>query len=204
MTYFDAGQFMVPLNAKAGSSSMVIAIIKRWHPAIYHSMATGHYPEGKTLHDVQWHSLCPELKQATRPVVIGIRNPIDRFCSGVAHFNVTVEMALDSLLNGTVISKPRRTLVFQNDIHFAPQIKTCRGETHLFRFPEHVNEMAELLDLEEFPQVNIASRPKPVLTIEETTLVADHYAEDMDLYQSITHPNTIRWFPVPDLNTDVA
>ncbi len=193
---------MVPLNAKAGSSSMVIAIIKRWHPVVYQSIVNGHYPEGKTLQHVQWHSLCPQRTQPFRPVVIGIRNPIDRFCSGVAHFNVTVEMALNSLLNGAVIQTPRRNFVFSKDIHFAKQINNCRGETHLFRFPEHVNEMAELLDLDEFPECNIAVRPKPVLTEEEKTLVADHYAEDMDLYQSISQPNSIRVFPEPTQTND--
>lgn len=194
MIYFLAGPFVVPLNAKAGSSSLSLAIIQRWHPTVYQSIVDAHYPAGKTMHDVRWHPLCPYTKTPTVPVVLGVRDPVERFRSGVAYFDLDVDAAIDSLLNGTEIVRERRTLVLSNDVHFRHQYKCGRGSTHLFRFPDHLAEMCQLLDLTTIPTDNVTPRPKPTLTSAQRAAVEQHYAMDMALYADITQPNTIAEF----------
>lgn len=191
MIYFLAGPFVVPLNAKAGSSSLSLAIIQRWHPVVYQSIVDAHYPDGKTMHDVRWHALCPYTKTPVVPVVLGVRDPVERFRSGVAYVNVDVDAAIDSLLHGTAIAKPRRTLMLSTDVHFKHQYQAGYGTTHLFRFSEHLEQMCELLDLNAVPTDNVTPRPKPTLTASQRQAVENYYSMDMALYADITQPNTI-------------
>lgn len=200
MKYFLAGPYAVALNAKSGSSSMCLAIIKRWHSAIYQSLVTGAYPVGKTMYNVPWHGICPSSKTPDTPVVVMVRDPVERFLSGVTYLNIDLAEAIDSLSNGTMVSTNRGSINVATNIHFWHQHRACRGETHLFRFPQHVAEAQVLLDLEEFPHTNAGSSAKPTLTPEQRDVVEQHYAIDMGLYAAIVQPNTIQQHPVPPVD----
>ena len=98
-----------------------------------------------------------------------------------------VAVALDSLLNGTVIEMPRGKLNLSKNPHFKRQILWMLPDTKLYRFPDHLNEAASELGMElPLPVVNAASRPKPTLTLEQQQIVETYYAEDITLYNSIT------------------
>ena len=58
----------------------------------------------------------------------------------------------------------------------------------LFKFPEHLDELAAFLGLESIDRVNDGETnnpPKPDLTAEQLTLVREIYADDIALYASI-------------------
>jgi hypothetical protein len=77
------------------------------------------------------------------------------------------------------------------NVHFAPQAEMPYGETHLFRFPDHLQDLASLLGIGFVPQLNITPRPKPAVTADQTAVILGHYAADVLLYASITQPGVV-------------
>jgi hypothetical protein len=194
MTYFKTPNYSVALVTKAGSSTLAYAIIKQYQPAMWTTIQSADYPAGMTALDVRFHSRVARELEPTKPVVIGVRHPVERFRSACAQVRIDdVDLAIDSLENGTIIQRARPLNVQQNE-HFTHQhMLQAVGGNHLFKFPQHLDQMATLLGLAlPLPAVNEADmRPKPVLTPLQEQRVKDYYRKDLELFQSITAANTI-------------
>jgi hypothetical protein len=202
MRYFITPDFCVPLNAKVASSSLARRIIATYYPQKESRLQDAHYPAGLNANRVQVHGFVPDTHQPDRPVAMLVREPLDRFLSGVTYLNINLDAAIESLLTGVMTTasrngnKPRPINVSRN-IHFARQSDMPYGETHLFRFPDHVVEMATLLGIGPVPRLNVTPRPQPSVTEEQRDAILGHYAADLALYDSITAPNTLLIAPTP-------
>lgn len=199
MKYFDAINYSIALNAKVGSSSTAISIIRTFYPALYGKISSAAYPANRSMDTMQWHGLCPGGRTPTNPVVLLVREPVDRFLSGVAYMNLDLDTAMDSLVNGTPIQMRRRTMPIIRNIHFRPQVDLGWGDTHLFRFPTHIDQFVQFVGLDEFPVRNTTPQPKPTPSTEQLAAIREVYAADIDMYDEIVSPNTIRAFPVPEI-----
>jgi hypothetical protein len=76
------------------------------------------------------------------------------------------------------------------------------GETHLFRFPDHIPELAALLGLGAIPELNVTPSPKPAVTETHRQAILNYYADDVALYESISQPDTVIMAPVPPPDED--
>lgn len=196
MKYFDAINYSIALNPKVGSSSISIAVLETFHPDLYGKIVNGWYPEGITMETMQWHGLCPGSRKPTHPVVLMVREPVDRFLSGVAYMQLDLAEAVDSLVNGTDIQIRRRAMPIQRNIHFRPQVDFGWGDTHLFRFPEHINQFVSFVGLNGFPVRNTTPNPKPTPSAQQLESIRQAYAADIDLYDEVTVPGVVRAFPM--------
>ena len=193
MIYYKTPNHSLALIPKSGCSTMARCVIKNFYPDTEYLIQNAAYPEGKGPDSTMWQSFAPKEKEPSKPTLALIRNPVDRFISAMSQVNLMdVVVALDSLLNGTVIEMPRGKLNLSKNPHFKRQILWMLPDTKLYRFPDHLNEAATELGMQlPLPVVNSASRPKPTLSPEQQQAVETYYAEDIILYNSITTPGIV-------------
>lgn len=183
--YFITPNYSVALNAKVGSSTLSRAIIAAFHPEQESLIQTAAYPDGKGPDNTQVHWLCPSEKEPSKPVVLVVREPVDRFRTAMAQTGQTdVDAALAALEQDGEIQFPRRTRKLREDVHFRHQHALLRGGT---AFPlEDLDEAATFIGLPlPLPVINEAKRPKPDLTPEQEARVLAYYAADAALYASL-------------------
>jgi len=200
--YFDTPKFCVALNAKCGSSSLARAIIRQFQPKQEWLICTAAFPAGKTAADRQWHWMCKGKATPDKPVVLLVRDPVERFVSACQQIGIStkdVDAAIESLSKGkpvpSLAKRPRRRGdksrpgLLRENIHFRNQHSLAAGETLCFRFPEHLPDVAKLLGIEgDLPKDNAAKRDKPVLTKKQEAAVKALYAEDAALFAAIKKP----------------
>lgn len=208
MRYFITPNYCVPLNAKCASSSICRRIIATYYPEIESKLQQAHYPPGWDANKIQLHQFLPDTSRPDRPVAMLMREPLDRFLSGVAYFNINLEAAIDSLVNDTKTQVSRgsrqRSICVGTNIHFAHQSMMPYGETHLFRFPDHLPDFALLLGIGPMPQLNITPRAKPAVTPDQAAVILEHYADDVALYNSITQAGVVNYAETPDPETEIV
>lgn len=194
MAYFITPRYSVALNTKVGSSSLSLAIIKKFHIDIWKKISTASYPPGVGVDDLRWHSRCPREFIPTKPVVLPIRDQIERFLSACAQIRQNdMNQILSSLENGFLIPRGKRPLNVQKNEHFTHQHMLQHNETHLFKFPDHLDELANFVELDlPLPVINEAGlRPKLTLLNSQLIRVQNYYAKDIELFDSIKSANTI-------------
>ena len=183
--YFVTPSHSVAVNPKVASSTLARAIIAAFHPEQESLLQTAAYPEGKGPHNVQAHWLCPKEMEPTRPVVLVVREPLDRFRSAVAQVGIAdIDAAIDALEQDreVQIDRPRKRL--RINPHFSHQHELLRGGT-AFRL-ENIEAAATLIGLPlPLPSINEAARPKPDLTPEQASRVLAYYAADAELYAGL-------------------
>lgn len=191
--YIDLPEYCFAYNGKAGISSFARAIIAKYFPE--------HEPQIKQLLDenIENHHrhlyflLVNKVITAHKPVILMVRHPVDRFLSAMnqIHFE-DVNATLDALENKTrlkipIISKP---IFLYQDIHFRKQFTFLSHENYLFRFPEHIEEAAELLKLESIMKLNSSRKEKVKLSENQIERIKNFYEKDIQLFNSISCPKT--------------
>jgi len=102
MYYYTTPNYSVALNAKVGSSTMARLIIKEFYPNEHKKIVYARFPNGITENQKQWHWMCPGSTTPDKPIVLMVRNPVDRFitaCQQIAIKFEDLDKAIDSLLN---------------------------------------------------------------------------------------------------------
>ena len=110
--YYTTPNHSVALNAKVASSSMARAIIKKFHAKQQHLIATAAYPAGMDEMKRAWHWMCPGSRTPDKPVVLLVRDPVDRFITAMQQVGLKkkdVNQAINSLVNDTAIVRTDRT-----------------------------------------------------------------------------------------------
>lgn len=101
MYYYSTPNYSVALNAKVGSSTMARLIIKQFYPEEHRKIVYARFPNAITENQKQWHWMCPGSQTPDKPIVLMVRNPIDRFmtaCQQIAIKHEDIDKAIDSLL----------------------------------------------------------------------------------------------------------
>lgn len=104
MYYYITPNYSVALNAKVGSSTMARLIIKYFHPKEHKKIVHARFPDNIDENQKQWHWMCPGSIEPDKPIVLLVRNPIDRFLTACQQINIQqkdLDKAIDSLLNDT-------------------------------------------------------------------------------------------------------
>lgn len=110
MYFFDTPDYSVALNAKVGSSSMARAIIAQFQPHEDWLIRTAEFPPGVTAEDRQWHWMAKGRQTPSKPVVLLVRDPVDRFitaCQQVRIRQSDVDSAISSLVSDTPLVRTK-------------------------------------------------------------------------------------------------
>lgn len=102
MYYYITPLFNVALNAKVGSSTIAKAIIQEFYPDINKKILTIKNPPHISDDDRQWHHLCPGTTKPDKPIILFVRDPIDRFYSACQQINIldhNIKELINSLIN---------------------------------------------------------------------------------------------------------
>ena len=162
--YFKVGDKLLCFIPRTASTSLLTLI------------QTKHYPFLEKIDNVTLHFKIPSIVDDGKSELLAVvRNPIDRFLSGCARKNWTVEQGILELQKENV------------DIHIRPQYTFLSEDrpTKLFLFPNQVDEVASYLGLPTpVPKKNV-SKTKPIPTQEQLTWLTEYYKKDFDLINSI-------------------
>lgn len=183
MMYYETPDYCVAHNPKVGCTSFAKAIVDTYYPDI-----------SKTILDTspqfcgaKYIICCPKTSNPLKQVVCLIRNPLERFASAVRQTNISIDAAIDCLLNDKeyhfpVHSKPKK---LREDGHFREQSKLVTKDTILFRFPEEIDAMAKFIGITiEMPHLNKSDK-KIALSDHQAEFVASYYYEDMEIYKRL-------------------
>ena len=185
--YFITPNYSVAVNPKAGSSTLARAIIAAFHPDKEEFIQSKPYPglDGVGPHVTLTHWICPQEKEPSKPVVLIVREPVDRFRSALAQTRQTdVEAALAALEQDGEVQFLSYTGKIRKNVHFSHQHKLLNGGT-AFRL-ENLDAAALYIGLSlPLPKINEAKRPKPALTPEQEQRVLSYYSADAALYASL-------------------
>lgn len=192
--YIDLADYCFAYNAKVGISSFARAIITKYFPE-HESYVKQLLDENiENHHRHLYFNLVKKVATAYKPVILMVRNPIDRFISAMNYLQVeNIEDALNALENKNKIKIPicSKPIYLYQDVHFRKQITYLSHENYLFRFPEHINEAAQLINIQSIPKLNSSRTLKKELNENQKNRILQYYQKDLQLYQSINHPKTI-------------
>lgn len=186
--YFKTPSYSVAFNAKVASSTLSRAIIKDFYPEKEAKLQTAAYPKGVDADSVQSQFFCPKEKEATQPIVLIIRDPVDRFCSAMAQLKLTdVDQAILSLQTGCLIYSDRikKEIILSKNVHFKHQYLLANPSAKVFKL-EDLDTAANYIGLTlPLPLINEAVGIKPILTQDQENQILSYYAIDKELYDSV-------------------
>lgn len=187
----------------------VAIVFKSGSSAIGKALAYEQYPDripnfvGRDpSNDAGWQAYPPKDQNPSGSVIVPVRDPVERFRSACSQFRIGNEV-INSLLDLLEAGESVR-----GGNHFAPTSRWLCNENKLFKFPEHIAELAAEIGVTEIPSVNDSESnnpPKPDLTPEQLARVEAIYADDIALFNSITEAGQVYVAPpVPVTTEDVA
>jgi len=173
--FLQHGEKFVALIGKSGSSAISKAIQLSLKPDYQIISVSGNAEMVSKVSNSAgiWQGAVSSVENPTLPA-IPVRDPIERFRSACAQEGITADEALAK--------------IDKVNFHFRPTSAHVTVDCVLFKFPEHLDELAAFLGLESIDRVNDGETnnpPKPDLTAEQLTLVREIYADDIALYASI-------------------
>lgn len=198
--YYDTPNYCVALIPKTACTSFAKAIIETFYPKINQEIVK----TSEFFHGPKYIWYCPRLEKPNKTVVCLFRNPSERFVSAVNQTKINLDLAIDCLINDKdclfpTYSKPRK---IRNDIHFAQQYQWITKDSHLFKFPNDIEEMAKFIGInEKVPHLN-QSQNKSFLSNDQLKIIEDYYKLDIEIFNQISSPNTILpqklWLDIED------
>lgn len=208
MQYFVLPKCCVAFNAKVGSTALAFSIVQKYYPHKlqecldrFNSVVSRLSPEfiktlpesiQKTINNDKldsaafWQDVCVRTKHPDKPVLLAVRNPVERFASTVAYLKLEVDRTLEMLENDetTVFYKLPRKI--RKDTHFLPQSIYAGENVKLYRFPDQVDQLCKDAEIDyPLPKINEGKYEKPILTEEQIKRVKEYYKEDVALFDSI-------------------
>jgi hypothetical protein len=184
--YFTYNDQHVAVIFKNGSSAIGKAIRFAITPDFQINPNRGQEYLDKMNNRAGWQAGVPKTDSPFNPI-IPVRDPVERFRSACAQEGRTVKEALAKCEAGDF------------SMHFEPVTTWLITDSRLFRFPDHLQDIADLLGIDEIPPVNDSATnngPKPDLTPEELARVEAIYTDDIALFGSITEAGQVWTAPV--------
>ena len=139
MYYYTTPNYSVALNAKVGSSTMARLIIKQFYPKEHQKIVYARFPNGITETQKQWHWMCPGSPTPDKPIVLMVRNPIDRFLTACQQINIKpedIDKAIDSLVDDSAFLRTREDIEMSNQLANLEKINAKKLETRQNRIDQ--------------------------------------------------------------------
>jgi len=163
----------IAMIGKSGSSAIAKAIYIDGRDDVSEVMLLSNSPG--------FQNRVPQTQEANYPI-IPVRDPVERFRSACAQEDRTAAQE---------ISRIERN---RYSFHTKPTSAYLVEGATLYKFPEHIKEIARDLGLDEIARVNDSNSnnsPKPILTDKELERVEELYADDIKLFNSIENAGQI-------------
>lgn len=175
MHYFRSTTHCFPINSKVATNAIAAAIVMRDAPHKLDFVLEKSPYMYRTMVD---HVDFPDL-----PCLMLVRHPEERFLSALAMVNLDPQVAIDALVNGGELLNEMhyiRQSDFIDDAKKHGQPITC------FKFPDQVKEFCEAAGFAyPWETINESAYPKAKLTSDQKKFVADYYADDFALFNSL-------------------
>jgi hypothetical protein len=159
--YYVVGDKLLCFIPRTGTTSLLQLIEDKYYPQHKHTGVDIHFRTPSIIDDHK------------SELIAVIRDPIDRFLSGCARRDWTVEQGIEELQKPNV------------DIHIRPQYTFLSEHrpTKFFQFPDQLNECAEYLGLPTpIPHLNRMD-VKPEMTAKQKVWLIEYYMKDFELLQ---------------------
>jgi hypothetical protein len=209
MQYFVLPHCCIAFNAKVASSALASAIVRKYHPDRLEKALSEYEKKWSQFSDEFkaslpesfqrmfrsdmndsisfWQNLCTITRNPELPVLLLIRNPVDRFLSGASYLSQDIDKLL------TALEKDDEEYVLESlpikitkNTHFIKQSWLIKGDTRLYSFPEQLQQFCRDAGLEwPLQRVNEGKNIKPVLTERQIKRIEAYYAEDVELWKLI-------------------
>jgi hypothetical protein len=139
MYYYTTPNYSVALNAKVGSSTMARLIIKQFYPKEHKKISYARFPNGITENQKQWHWMCPGSTTPDKPIVLLVRNPLDRFLTACQQINIKsedIDKVIDSLVDDSAFLRTREDIEASNQLANLEKINAKKLETRQNRIDQ--------------------------------------------------------------------
>jgi hypothetical protein len=127
-----------------------------------------------------------------------VREPVDRFVAamrtvGCGSLDEFVSRTLEDVEALAPGRRPRPPFAMRGaaNLHFHPQARYAMPGVELYRFPDHLEAFCSAVGLPWPMPLENASGAKPRLSDAERRLVAEWYAADTRLFESIERPGQV-------------
>jgi hypothetical protein len=208
MQYFDLPNCCIAFNAKVGSTSLACAIVKQIYPHLLEKTLREHQelyaklpPEfivklpdsfQKMLNNHKldsmafWQSLCPRVQEPNKPVLLAVRDPVERFASTVAYLNMDVDDTLHKLENRLTGVIFKLEILICKNTHYLKQASYLTENTKLYKFPDQFQQLCVDAGLQ-YPveKINEGKNKKPILSENQIERVKAYYHKDVELFESL-------------------
>lgn len=172
---------------KNASRSIAQAVAQNFVPNLPSGWSLANNP---MIERATWMYFSPDLP--IRPLRLLIRDPVLRFLSAMNQVGITdVAAAISGINGGPTPAGYSRSIPFASDLHFQPQIFHAQTglPTFLYRFPDHLSQLCADAGIPgPLSNVNPSTVPAPTATAAQVAAIQQLYAEDLNLFNSITGP----------------
>ena len=118
---------------------MARLIIKQFYPKEHQKIVYARFPNGITETQKQWHWMCPGSPTPDKPIVLMVRNPIDRFLTACQQINIKpedIDKAIDSLVDDSAFLRTREDIEMSNQLANLEKINAKKLETRQNRIDQ--------------------------------------------------------------------
>lgn len=189
--YYTTPNYSIACNAKVGCTTMANAILKQFYPEIIKKIEEDKIKNPDYI--PRWIGHCQRAIFPEKPVVLLVRNPVERFISALSQFNIQdCSLVIDALHKNEKFPFPNSKPTFiRQDPHFRLQSELLYGESHLFKFPDHIHEAMKFVGIDFNPEHLNKAKEKISLTKDQLDFIQFYYYDDIKLFEQIKEPNTI-------------
>lgn len=191
--YYLTTNFSIAQIGKVGSSSLALLVIQQFYPDIYAKISNAAFPVGKTVNTQMWQALAPKLRmqpqppkaaplEPTLPVLMFVRDPVQRFLSACAQMNITdVDSTLATMESDQY---PATNFHFWHQHKYAKEVGGIPAQQ--FKFPDDIQSLLTVAEITiPFQKINQSHNLKPIPSDLQIGRIQEFYAKDIELYNNL-------------------
>lgn len=174
--FYNLPHCCIPSIHKVLRTSLAKAVVEEFYPYLKDGVNTALPPSERFIDIFLWPALCPTVEKPEKPVVMLMRDPVERFISALAMLGMRVDEALVEMKKG-------------KSVYFIPQSSYIYGETSIYLMHQ-IEEFCEHAKLSfPLPYLNKGFRRKPVLNDKQLKEVREFYKDDIAIIETLLEKN---------------
>lgn len=185
----NTGHCLADING-IGSYSLYRSVFEKYYNVNKRPSIVGY--TGELILDDGTRNLIDRVKTPVWPVVILVRNPIERFKAACIYTKQTSKEEIDSIIS-LMQDLQGESLLFEPNSWFEPVVNylTPGVDNLLFKYPLHIDYAASLIGLDIPLNLDLDGGSAVIdlqLTQSQRNQLRELYIEDIELYESIVTP----------------
>ncbi|MDE2233603.1 MAG: hypothetical protein KGJ90_05900 [Patescibacteria group bacterium] len=162
MRYFVTPTHNILINPESGSNSTAMAIVQSFYPE--------RIPQ-EIEADWHWRSLVEVTHNPDKPVLMLMRDPIEKFKAVISMFGLDVDYVIDNL---------GKEIPDIDEMYFAPQTDYINTQMSIFKFPDQIAEFCKEAGFSvPFPMLKVSNKEKPELSGSQLSKLEQFYKADI-------------------------